>query len=117
MIKAILIDSKARTVTEIQLSDDYKAIKEAIGARCRNIAVGAYLPKADVLYVDDEGLINDTDSFFEIPEYLQPLAGNAVIVGYTDDGDSCDVNSTLEDITKKVNFEITKMAEIFVHVS
>lgn len=79
-MRAVLIDAKSRTVTDVDYSGDYKDIYKLIG--CDLFTLVRNLPDGDELFVDDEGLLKLTgDSpFFSIPWYPSPLAGSGLIV-------------------------------------
>lgn len=100
-MKAIFINAKARTVTQVNLGQDYKEIQQLLGCRCFTIVE---LENNNTLYVDDEGLLGNPRDFFTIDDYPQPIAGNGVILGDDGFGDSCDVNGTVEDIDRSVIF-------------
>lgn len=96
-MKAIRINSVDRKIEEIEIGD-YRDITKQIGGRCTIFTTGGYLPNGDVVYVDDEGLINGTrDFFYRSDIYPTPLAGNAVVLGSTPYGDSRDARSTAAD--------------------
>jgi hypothetical protein len=63
----------------------------------------------DTLYVDDEGLINGTEEFFFNPDfYPHPLAGNGLIVGTDNTGESVDVKAEVSQVAKNTDFLIKK---------
>ena len=89
IIKAILIDSKEQRVSEIEFDrDDYKNISRALG--CEYFEVVTYINrKQECLMVDEEGLIRGpVEHFFFWRGYPQPLAGNGLIVGTDDEGET-----------------------------
>lgn len=100
-MKAILIDSATRNVSEVNFDGDWKSIAPLIG--CQTFAV-VYLNNGDVVYVDDEGLLGTPNNFFELGDIGQPIAGNGLIVGSTDDGDNTDCLSTVNEIRNDVIF-------------
>lgn len=108
-MKAILIDSAARAVREIDI-DGLKDMQEAIGGY---IEAAYYFPDkiGNVLFVDEEGLLKRQEHFFWFagrPD--QPLAGNGLIVGkelYDAEGEYVsteDVAFTVEQIASLVRF-------------
>lgn len=114
-MKAILIDSKNKKVSYVEidkekgLDDYYKHLK------CECFTGAISFDNNDMLMVDDEGLMNlrhDT-MFFTIEGGYQPFAGNGLIVGGDDDGDSVDVKLTLSDLKGKIKFyNITEVREL-----
>lgn len=100
-MKAILIDAARQEVREIEISD-WRDITKAIGWDCRLFTVATELENGDSLFVDDEGLINGTEHFFITEYYPHPLAGNGVILGCNEDGESQNCKSTIDEI--KVGF-------------
>lgn len=87
-MRAVLINSKDRTVTEVEYNGDWKTISKLIG--CRLFTVVGGLPDGDDLLCDDEGLLSadEHSSYFMMPWYPTPIVGNALILGSTPDGDS-----------------------------
>jgi len=99
-----LIDPFAKTVTEtsidrrIGLKDIYRLMD------CRLIDAVRFRDTTDVIYVDDEGLYADDQRFFKVDGVPQPLAGKALYVGTTDDGDDCAPTKTLEQVEFMIEF-------------
>lgn len=102
-MKAILIDASAKTVTEVTLEDDHKEISKHIG--CRTFTLGADIGEKDCVYVDDEGLLDDSNAFFFLPTLHQPFAGNGLILGIDyNTGESQDTSISLEAVKRSVKF-------------
>ena len=101
-MKAILINAKTKEVKEVEMGRDYKEIYTQLG--CELFTAGAYLDEADVIYVDDEGLINGTDDFFIFEGAHQPFAGNGLIMGTDDEGESTDCKVDINEVKSKVKF-------------
>lgn len=76
-MKAIFIDAKNQTVSYVtnkgQLEDKYLVLGVNM------VEIGRYYPNGDTLWVDEEGLINNTDFGFSLDgvEYM----GNGLIYG------------------------------------
>lgn len=107
----LLIDPYTQTVNPIDIvREDIHAIQDAIGCDC--FCVGGYLANGDVVYVDDEGLINGTTHGFRIASINggQPLMGRGLVVGTAEEGASASAESTAEGIYNVVHwrFSITK---------
>ena len=80
-MKAILIKTKEKTITEVEYRYKYGKAQELMGVDM--LEVGFYLG-ADCCYIDEEGRINGTNSYFYYNG--QEFAGNGLIVGTTEDG-------------------------------
>ena len=112
MKKALFIDATAQTITEIELGDDFREISKKIG--CDLFTVATELPNMDALYVDDEGLINGTENFFYHKKlYTHPLAGNGIILGTDDEGDSVDVKTNAKEFDGIKFFTMEEVREAY----
>lgn len=94
-MQAILIDPFTETIEEVDYSGDYKDIYALLGC---DLFTTVYTEMADTIYVDDEGLYVEDQRYFKLKGYPQPLAGRGLVLGCTDDGDSTDCVSSLQDI-------------------
>jgi hypothetical protein len=101
-MKAILIDAKNRIVSNIEISEDIKDIQDALN--CRIFTTGMYLKNKDVMFVDDEGLLNGTHDFFTYKGAHQPFAGNGLIMGSGPEGETVDCKVSLIEVAQNVNF-------------
>lgn len=95
MMQAILIDPFTETIEAVDYSGDYKDIYALLGC---DLFTTVYTEMADTIYVDDEGLYVEDQRYFKLKGYPQPLAGRGLVLGSTDDGDSTDCVSSLQDI-------------------
>lgn len=102
-MKAILINSEKRQVSEVEYNGDYKEINRLIGSEV--FCIGAYLPNDDCVFVDDEGLLKEPKFFFKVPSYPNPLAGNGLVLGTNGFGESTSAKSKLEELKKQILFE------------
>jgi hypothetical protein len=74
--------------------------------------IGGYLSavtgfrNGDTIYVDDEGMLKQQEHFFMFDGYPNPLAGVGVVVGREVDalGTGSDVQTTVEDLTKRIKW-------------
>jgi hypothetical protein len=98
---AILIDPYEETIEVVDYSGDYKDISTLLGC---DLFTSVYTEMADTIYVDDEGLYVENQKYFKLKGYPQPLAGRGLVIGVTDDGDSTDCVSSLEDIQDMVSW-------------
>lgn len=101
-MKAILIDSINKEVKEVEIGKGIDEMYKFLNCDCFTIA--SYLEKNDAIFVDDEGLMNGPDVFFTYEGSHQPFAGNGLIMGCDDMGESVDCKITLDEVKKKVNF-------------
>jgi len=101
MMQAILIDPYTQTIEVVEYSGDYKDIYALLGC---DLFTTVYTEMADTIYVDDEGLYVEDQRYFKVKGYPQPLAGKGLVLGSTDDGDSTDCVSSLDDILDIVEF-------------
>lgn len=106
-MKAILINSTERTVTEVDYDGNFRNLQKLIGCDCFTIApLNPKMVTEDVsLYVDDEGLLTNPQAFFQIKGVTyHPLAGNGVILGTNEEGESVDSPVSVQDIAKLTKF-------------
>ena len=104
-MRAILINAENKTVTEITidakkgvLSQWYKNIG------CDLVQVGHYISEHDSILVDEEGLFKNPSNFFSYYGAIQPFAGNGLIVGVDEEGETVGCDITLEEATLNVIF-------------
>lgn len=101
-MKALLIDSKNRVVKQIEIGEHYTEISKAID--CETFSAPHIMQDNDTLYCDDEGLLKTPEYFFLLDSYPQPIAGNGLILGCDDEGESTDVSMSLSELSSKVTF-------------
>ena len=106
MIKVLVINPRIRTITEAELPNVYPAAKDLIGGW---LTIATAFPNGDTLYVDDEGLLKDGQSFFRVAGMDQPIAGTGVLTGREDDDgedgtDTADVRTTVEELAALVSW-------------
>ena len=92
---AILVDPFTQTTKEISVTSDYKQWKEILEITSPIDMVT--LNSETAVIVDDEGLFNEDTRYFKLPDYHQPLAGRAIVVGIDEDGEITDYNSGVSD--------------------
>lgn len=88
-MRAILIDSTTQEIKEVELTaPTLKSMYKHLD--CELVDLVRLDDKAD-MYVDDEGLLKDPKSFFQI-QYdgikFQPIAGKGLICSHDDEGDT-----------------------------
>lgn len=103
-MKAVLIDAKSRTVSDVEYSGNWRDISPMLGCDC--FTVVRNLPDGDDVYVDDEGLLKLTPEsvFFTIPWYPTPLAGSGLIMSCDSQGESAPAVHDAEFYRKHVGF-------------
>jgi hypothetical protein len=98
LVKAILICPFEQTVTEVEHdANDYREIYKALSHPLHPVdcfTAVSISEQGDVIYVDDNGLLNNPKHFFIWRDYPQPLAGRGLILG-TDAADGETVGTTL----------------------
>lgn len=106
-MRAILINPKDQTITEIEFIGDYKRIQQLIDADCFDcVRLGD--EEENTIYVDDEGLINGVAQrvgMFRVdgdnPAYL---AGKGLILATDAEGESAATKLDIEELRKIVAF-------------
>tara|TARA_R100000353_G_scaffold3618_1_gene5664 strand:- start:143 stop:562 length:420 start_codon:yes stop_codon:yes gene_type:complete len=105
-MKTILINPKLQTINYVDYSGDYRDISKL--TECTTFtAVYPFDNCEDTIYLDDEGLLKSSNYCFTFrcdDGRNQPLMGNALILGTDDEGESKDVESTIEIIQDRVVF-------------
>jgi len=100
-MRAILINSTEKTITEVDYDGNYRSIYTHIGCDLFDLV---YVDGGS-MFVDDEGLLKNPQHFFMWKGMGQPLAGNALILGESDDdGESTECKLSLWDIMSQVVF-------------
>ena len=97
-MKAILINAILQTITEIEIND-WSEISPAIGC---DLFTCVRIDNVNTLYVDDEGLLRETNHFFSYND--TKLAGNGLILGNNAGGESVDTILNVEDVKGRVEF-------------
>lgn len=117
-MRALLVDPKGgmdNFITEIEI-ESWKDITPAIGDECR-VFDSVRVDDDNVLYVDDEGLLNgavDRVGVFALRDYPQMLAGRGIIQGIDNDtGESTPCTIPLADAYKVIGV-MTPLGPIFM---
>lgn len=67
--------------------------------------VDSHWIQGNTLYVDEEGMLKNPESFFYIEGAYQPFAGNGVIAGFdAKEGRDTDLSITVEAVRNRVRF-------------
>lgn len=101
IVRAILIDPFACTVTEIEHdAANYRNIyalisHESMPVHTFTCAYTDMLEPGDAIFVDDDGLLKSCERFFKFAGYAQPLAGKGLILGSDDQGETASARTSL----------------------
>lgn len=100
-VRALFIDSKKREVRTGYV-DGLDGMQKAV---CGYIERAYTLENGDDVFVNEEGLLGIPEDFFYIEGAHQPFAGNAVIVGASDEeGDCTDARTQTPELKAQVTF-------------
>ena len=101
-MKAILIDVKTQEIKEVECGNNLQNIYDLIDCRLIDIVS---IDDVNSIFVDDEGILKD-NLYFEYSgsENVFKLAGNGLVLGVDDEGNSISPTLTIEDVKGKVNF-------------
>ena len=104
-MKAILIDAVNKTVTELDLDPSKKMLHQWYEAlNVSLVEVAHYINDHDSILVDEEGLFKPGDHFFVYEGAHQPFAGNGLVVGVDEEGETVACNITLKEVKQNVRF-------------
>lgn len=104
-MKAIVIDSLNKEIREVDIPGNLASLQEIVGGYVELVR----LQEREDLYVNDEGLINGTTTFFSIDRHL--LAGNGVVIGSNSDGELVPTKMTVEELSRKVGWHTVLLWE------
>lgn len=103
-MKAILIDVYDRTVGEVEFDGTLKGMYGLL--RCgivQPIRLGASAT-ADFLWIDEEGALKTGVPTFMLEGFRQPLAGNGLVCGNSEEGELADVTLDVEQVFDMITF-------------
>ena len=102
-MRAIVIDARQRTVNEAEIDGSLASLQGVVGGLIDPVYPGLE-GTGHHCYVNDEGLLNNPQHFFMLTDGHQPLAGNAVILSTTGEGDEAPCSLPLHWVKKRVTF-------------
>lgn len=112
-MKAILINPEFEYIHLIDFDGDYKSIYKLLD--CRMFECVYPFKNEDTVYVDEEGLLKDSNYAFTIKfdnlvdgegkPIIQELYGNALILGSDDQGESVDCKTLHSEIRTLISFK------------
>lgn len=101
-IRAILIDPAVRSITEVEYDGEWRSIPEK-HLQCD--VFDAVTADIGTIFVDDEGLYNETYDYCLIEGIPQPLAGRLLLFGPTDEeGDATPCILKIEQIERMIRW-------------
>ena len=102
-MKALLIDVKNQEVTEVEHDDTLESIYNHINCRTFDVV---RIDDVNSIYIDDEGLFVEDQLYFKYIGTTDSvsLAGNGLILGVDDEGETIEPTLTLEHVKSKVSF-------------
>ena len=106
-MKALFIDPTDETIRFISYDGDYKSIYRILG--CRTFEAVYPFNNGDTLWIDEEGLLKDSNFAFNIradnPKFNQTIMGKALVLGTDAEGESVECKTTLEDLKSRIKFQ------------
>lgn len=102
-MRAILIDTPNKKLTQIDFVGDYKQICELIKS---DLMCAVNIDDNNTIYLDDEGLINgNPHGWFLIAGYPQPLRGYGLILGLDyNTGENVDTTIDADELRERMAF-------------
>ena len=97
-MKAIFIDAKNKTVSQIEIENDLQAMYDKIGC----LLVQTVPFAGENIVCDEEGRLKPATAGFKLGSWR--IVGNALIVGDTEDGDFADTKLSVDEIIKQIRF-------------
>ena len=97
-MKAIFIDAKKQTVSQIEVENDLQALYDKIGC----LLVQTVPFAGENIVCDEEGRCKRWNAGFELGDWR--IVGNALIVGDTEAGDFADTKLSVDEIAKQIRF-------------
>lgn len=104
-VKALFINAETEKITEVELDNKtmlhelYNTIGCSDVECVRNSLLIGGKPKLDDVWIDGEGLLKQNHHYWCLPYYVQPIAGNAIIMSCDKKGECIDHTFTPQDIT------------------
>lgn len=104
-MKAIFIDVYNKTVQEIELSPNINMLKQWYNIlQIDMVEVAHYITDHDSIIVDEEGMLKPCDHFFFYKGAHQPFAGNGLIVGVDEEGETVACDISLQEVIENTVF-------------
>lgn len=102
-MRALIIDAENQEVREAELDpgSTLRGMQAAVGGL---IAQAHCFDGTHELYVNDEGLLVEHPHWFQILGAHQPFAGNGIVVGIDEDGETIAATMTLLELRGRIFF-------------
>lgn len=102
-MKAILINVKKQEVKEVEHDDTLASIYKHVDCGTFDVV---NIDGVNSIYVDDEGLFVEDQLYFKYTGTTDSvsLAGNGLVLGVDEEGETTPPSITLEDVRKAVTF-------------
>ena len=104
-MKAILINPKEEIIRVISYDGDYKSIYQIL--ECRMYECVYPFKNEDTIYIDEEGLLKDSNYSFSIKcddGRIISLMGKGLILGTDAEGESIEHKTSLEEVKSRITF-------------
>ena len=94
-MKAVLVDPYLKTIENVEVND-YTDISKHL--QCEIFCSGGYDEGGDAIYVNDNGLAEETEFWYAPEVYPNPYAGRVLFLGIDAGGESKDSWLDAEDV-------------------
>ena len=94
-MKGVLVDPYTRTIENVEVGD-WRDIQKHL--QCNIFCSGGYDEGGDAIYVNDEGLYEETEFWYAPEIYPYPYAGRVLFLGIDAGGNSKDAFLDAEDV-------------------
>lgn len=113
--KGYLVDVKAGTIrsVEIDRNDILKSIYAHIGCTCID---AVQLDEHHAAYCDDNGLVDGLECFTQLADFPSPLAGNLLVTGVNEEGDSVSPTHSIDVIAGRFLISRAVFDPAFEHI-
>lgn len=103
-MKVYQIDPFTKEIRAVEHDGSLESIRNL--TKCDVVTVVRISHEGDFIYVDDEGLLKpfDTQQFFKLSTYAQPLAGFGLVVGSDEDGNDVPPSIGIEALRSMISF-------------
>ena len=94
-MKGVLVDPYLKTIENVEVGD-WRDIQKHL--QCNIFCSGGYDEGGDAIYVNDEGLYEETEFWYAPEIYPYPYAGRVLFLGIDASGESKDAWLDAEDV-------------------
>lgn len=104
-MRAVIIDAENCKIREVDIKKgkSLEAMQKAVEGLIE-LAGDIPISAGDSLFVNEEGMFDDSLSFFEVEGMHQPFSGNGIIVGTGSNGETISAKVNIEELKKIVSF-------------